>query len=105
PATCEPATRSVPTVLLYASVGLEARSEAALTAPRRDASFSTRARRPSPSRIWNLSYRRERCCFTAASVTTSSAAICRTDAGSRDTAGGAGGAQQGNKHHCVPRAR
>src|SRR5215210_7981870 len=52
------------------------------TAPVETAAFASWTRRRSPSATSNLTYRRETCCFTAASETTSSAAIARIDAGS-----------------------
>src|SRR5829696_4099799 len=52
------------------------------TAPVETAAFASWTRRRSPSATSNSTYRRDRCCFTAASETTSFTAIARVDAGS-----------------------
>ena len=55
---------------------------ASVTAPRRNASLASRALRWSTASTSNFVYSRARCCLTAASETTSAAAISRIEAGS-----------------------
>ncbi len=71
-----------------------------VTAPRRSASFASRARRWSVASTPNLSYNLARCCLIAASETTRAAAISRIEAGSVKRSRSSSGRQSKTRTSC-----